>query len=292
MEIQWPLIIFTLFVSLGAGTFGAAGVLAGLKKGASIQLTSVIIAAIAIIIGGIASFMHLQHWDRAFNGFGNLTSGITQELIAIALFMVFAIIYVVLSRRGDIPVWAGWVAALISVAVVIVMASSYNMASRPVWNSPLLWLYYLSNAILLGGLVVSALLGVKKEDAGVPVKISLAGALLTVISLVGYLIYIPSVASKLASMGNYFDPNHPTKAMTDPAAALTGFASGDQALLFWGGAVVVGALIPLAVAFFSNKKQGSALIGLSLVGALCAVAGAICMRAVLYALGFSVFVFY
>jgi len=277
---------------LGAGTFGAAGVLAGLKKGASIQMTSVIIAVVSMVIGGIASFMHLQHWDRAFNGFGNLTSGITQELIAIAVFIVFAIVYLILSRRGDLPVWAGWVAAILSVAVVIVMANSYNMSSRPVWDTPLLWLYYLSNAILSGGLVTTALLGAKKEDAGISVKVSLAGGILSVVSLVGYLVYIPSVASKFTSVGNYFDPTHPTKAMTDPAAALTGFASGDQALLFWGGAVVVGALVPLVAAFLSNKKQGTSLIGLSLAGVLCALVGAICFRAILYALGFSVFVFY
>ena len=292
MEVQWPLVFFTLFISIGAGTFGVAGVLAGLKKGSSIQFLATITALVAIIIGGIASFLHLQHWDRAFNGFGHITSGITQELIAIAVLVIFAIIYLVLARRGEMPVWAGWVAALLAVIVVIVAALSYNMAARPVWNTPLLWLYYLSNAVLFGGLIVSLLLGLKKEAGEVAIKVSLVGAALTLVSLVGYLIYIPSIASRFTSVGNYFDPTHPTKAMIDPAAILSGFATGSEAMLFWGGAVIVGALIPLVAAILCNKKEGSFLIGVSLIGALCSIVGAICFRVVLYALGFSVFVFY
>ncbi|MDR1713844.1 MAG: dimethyl sulfoxide reductase anchor subunit, partial [Coriobacteriales bacterium] len=87
MELQWPLIIFTLFICLGAGTFCVAGLLAGLGKGEKLQLSAVVVALAAVVIGGIASFVHLQHWDRAFNGFGHLTSGITQELIAIVVFV-------------------------------------------------------------------------------------------------------------------------------------------------------------------------------------------------------------
>ena len=292
MAVQWPLVIFTLFVSIGAGIFGVAGVLAGLGKGASVQAAATVAALVAVVIGGVASFVHLQHWDRAFNGFGNLSSGITQELVAIAVFVVLAVAYLVLSRRGGAPAWAGWAAALVSAALVVVMANSYGMAARPVWDTPLLWLYYLSNAVLFGGLAVAALQGAKGEGGGLALKVALVGGALTAVALVGYLVYIPSTASMFSSVGNYFDPTHPTKAMTDPVAALSGFATGAQALPFWGGALALGAVAPLAVSLLSAKREGASLAGMASVGALCAVAGAVCFRVVLYALGFSVFVFY
>ncbi|MDR1185354.1 MAG: dimethyl sulfoxide reductase anchor subunit, partial [Coriobacteriales bacterium] len=236
MELQWPLMIFTLFVCLGAGTFGVAGLLAGLGRAREVQMPATVVSLVAIVIGGIASFLHLQHWDRIFNGFGHLTSGITQELIGIVIFVVFAVIYLVLARRGKIPAWAGWLALVISVALVIVMSLSYAMSARPVWDSPLLWLYYLAGAILSGALIVFILASVKKtEDTLIP-KIALAGAALTLVALIAYAIYIPSVASSFTSVGNYFDPTHPTKVMADPQGMLSGFLTGDQALLFWGGA--------------------------------------------------------
>ncbi|MDR3315722.1 MAG: dimethyl sulfoxide reductase anchor subunit, partial [Coriobacteriales bacterium] len=150
MELQWPLMIFTLFICLGAGTFGVAGLLTALKKAPGIQLPATLVALVAIVIGGIASFLHLQHWDRLFNGFGHLTSGITQELIGIVVLVAAAVVYLVLARRGELPVWAGALALVVSVALVVVMANSYTMEARPVWDTPLLWLYYLANAVLSG----------------------------------------------------------------------------------------------------------------------------------------------
>jgi DMSO reductase anchor subunit len=294
MELQWPLMIFTLFIALGAGTFGVAGLFAGLGKGERLQVPAVIVALVAVVIGGIASFVHLQHWDRAFNGFGHLSSGITQELIAIVAFVVVAVVYLVLSR-GKIPAWAGWLALAVSVILVVVMAHSYNMASRPVWDTPLLWLYYLANALLLGGLIVLVLAGVRGEDnkdSAFAAWIALAGGGVTVVALLAYAFLIPSLASSFTTVGNYFDPTQPTKEMADPVSALSGFLAGGQAALFWGGALIVGAAVPLAVAFLAGKKKGSVLIGAGALGAVCTLAGGVCFRMVLYALGYSVFVFY
>lgn len=295
MEPQWPLIVFTLLICLGAGVFGVAGVLAGLKKGATIQMTAVLISLVAVVLGGVASFLHLQHFDRAFNGFGHLTSGITQELIALAVFCIVAVIFMVLIRRGGVPVWAGWVAAAVSVAVVITMANSYTMAARPLWNSPLLWLYYLANAVLFGGLVVLILSFAKHTGASefsLSSKIALVGAGLSIVVLIGYAVFIPASSAAFTSVGNYFDPTHPTRAMADPQGVLSGFLSGDQALPFWGGALVVGALVPLVLVWLAGKRQKAGAVGFATLGIICALAGGLCFRVILYALGFSVLVFY
>jgi anaerobic dimethyl sulfoxide reductase subunit C (anchor subunit) len=73
---------------------------------------------------------------------------------------------------------------------------------------------------------------------------------------------------------------------------LSGFLTGDQALLFWGGARVVGALIPGVAAFLAMRQKGTTAAGIVSVAIVCALAGGLCFRVVLYALGFSVFVFY
>jgi DMSO reductase anchor subunit len=292
MELQWPLMIFTLLICLGAGSFAVAGLLAALKKSPEVQLPAVIAALVFVVAGGIASFLHLQHWDRAFNGFGHISSGITQELIGIAVFVIVAVIYLVLLRKGELPAWIGWIALGVSVLLVIVMSNSYNMAARPLWNTPLLWLYYLANAVLFGSLAVALIAAVKKTDAKLALQLSLAGGALTLVATAAYALYIPSTASAFTSVGSYFDPTHPTKAMADPAAALSGFLSGDLALLFWVGVVIAGVLIPLLLAFLALKKSATPLLALAAISLVVAIAGAVCFRVIFYALGFSVFVFY
>ena len=107
MELQWPLIIFTTLIAWSAGLFATMCILALKKEGFKAQMTAWIVAAVLLVVGGIAVFFHLQHWERIFNGFGHITSGITQELIFIVLMAVAAIIFLVLAvwtlrKRGAI----------------------------------------------------------------------------------------------------------------------------------------------------------------------------------------------
>ena len=83
MELQWPLILFTTLLAWAAGVFGAQCLYALRGQGTRAQMPALITSAALLVVGGIAVFFHLEHWERIFNGFGHLTSGITQELIAI-----------------------------------------------------------------------------------------------------------------------------------------------------------------------------------------------------------------
>ncbi|MDR0514435.1 MAG: dimethyl sulfoxide reductase anchor subunit [Coriobacteriaceae bacterium] len=293
METQYELVAFTLCVTLSAGIFGVGGVLAALKKGTEIQFIAPLIALIIAAIGGVASFTHLQRWERAFNGFGHLSSGITQEMIAMVVFCLIAVVYAILAKTNRLPSWAGWVAAFVSVALVVVMAHSYNVASRPAWDTPLLWLYYLSNAMLFGSLVCALLLEVKKsEDAQLAIKASFVGGALTAVAALAYCLFFSSAAGSFASIEFYFDPTEPTKAINDPASAFAQFATGPESLLFWVGVVVVGALVPMVASFLLNKQKGGAFIGIVSGGVLCGLVGGLCFRYILYALSYSVFVLY
>ena len=101
MELQWPLILFTTFLAWSAGVFGTQAIAALKGKFKKAQLPALITSFVLLVIGGIAVFFHLEHWERIFNGFGNITSGITQELIAIVVIVVIMVVYFIFIKKDD-----------------------------------------------------------------------------------------------------------------------------------------------------------------------------------------------
>ena len=290
MELQWPLILFTTLVAWSAGLFGTQALMAVFGVGKKAQVPAWVCSAVLLAAGGIAVFFHLEHWERIFNGFGHLTSGITQELIAIVVLAVVAIVYLVLMRKSDdgasVPKWLAWVSVALSVVLVAVMAHSYTMAARPAWDSALWILYVLGNACVLGPATFALLSALaaggprdqpaeRAADAGAP-----AG-----LAALAFAAFLQLSAGSFADVGLYFDPTHPTKAMADAAATVA-----SQAPLLWLGAVAVGAIVPLAAAFL-GRRTGNWKLWVP-VAIAAALVGAVCMRVVFYNLGLSVFMFY
>ena len=299
MELQWPLIIFTTLVAWSAGLFGTQALMAVFGVGKKAQVPAWVCSAVLLAAGGIAVFFHLEHWERIFNGFGHLTSGITQELIAIVVLAVAAVAYLVLMRKSDdgasVPKWLAWVAVALSVVLVAVMAHSYTMAARPAWDSVLWILYVLGNACVLGPATFLLVLAAggpgdqpadRAADAGAPAgRTALAGAALNALATLAFAAFLQLSAGSFADVGLYFDPTHPTKAMADAAATVA-----SQAPLLWLGAVAVGAFVPLAAAFMGRRTGSWKLWAPAAI--IAALVGAVCMRVVFYNLGLSVFMFY
>ena len=301
MELQWPLILFTTLVAWSAGLFGTQALMAVFGVGKKAQVPAWVASAVLLAAGGIAVFFHLEHWERIFNGFGHLTSGITQELIAIVVLAVAAVAYLVLMRKSDdgasVPKWLAWLSVALSVVLVAVMAHSYTMAARPAWDSALWILYVLGNACVLGPatfLLLSALAAGGPGDqpaeraagAGAPAGLAaLAGAAINALATLAFAAFLQLSAGSFADVGLYFDPTHPTKAMADAAATVA-----SQAPLLWLGAVAVGAIVPLAAAFLGRRTGNWKLWAPAAI--IAALVGAVCMRVVFYNLGLSVFMFY
>ncbi|MDR3037440.1 MAG: hypothetical protein LBU31_03420 [Coriobacteriales bacterium] len=290
MEIQWPLIVFTLFTCLAAGTFAIQGVLALLGKGARVQLPALIVSFVSLVVAGVASFTHLQHWERAFNGFGHITSGITQELIGIVVMVVAIVVYFVVSRKGEVPKWAGAVAVIVGIGMVIVMTTSYMMPARPVWSTPALYLYYFSQALLLGGVAVWTLASVQKDEdvTALGARVTALGGIVVIVALAVYAGVISSV--QLSEVGNYFDPTHPTKEMANTSDLLGELISGGAAAYFWVALIAGGVVSALLGILKWREAEGS--LAFAAVALICALAGGLAFRAALYVLGASVFVFY
>ena len=295
MELQWPLILFTTLVAWSAGTFGAQAVLALKGEGKEIQVPAVVASVVLLALSGIAVFFHLQHWERIFNGFGHITSGITQELIAIVVFVAVAVVYFAMLRKsadgGTVPRWLAVVAIAISAVLALVCAHSYMMAARPAWDTVVWPLVELGEAAALGALTVMAMLALKGGESKLGGLAAVAGSVASAVLSVALVAVWQASAGSFADVGYHFDPTTPTSPLLDVAAE-TNVLSGELAPLVWLGIVVVGALAPIACAALAHKKGGKSWLALGAAGVVCALVGCVALRVVFYELGLSVFMFY
>lgn len=290
MELQWPLIIFTTLMTWSAGLFATQCAFALKGEGKKAQMTAWITAAVLLVVGGVAVFFHLEHWDRIFNGFGHLSSGITQELIAIVVLAAVAIVYLVFLRKsedgGSVPQWIAIAGIAISVILICVMGHSYMMASLPAWNSVLQILSLLGAACIMGPATMVFIMALKGEAGGtIGAQATLAGSIVNVVTTVAYVAAMAIAGSSLISVGYNFDPTTPTAGLV--VTSVSPFAGSSLVVTVLA---IVFALIPAACAF-AGKKQG-AWKTWGAVAACSAVVGAVLLRIVFYQMGVSMFPFF
>lgn len=302
MEVQYPLVFFTLFLCLTAGVLTFQGWM--LFKGTGTRRfheVALIVELVALVAGGISSFLHLHHWERIFNGFGHLTSGITQELIGIVVtFIVMVIIFVMLRKstataeNGEhlVPKWVGILALVVGIAMGFVCAHSYFMVSRPAWSNFTLYLFYYSSEFILGAVGIWMVAAATKQDDAVTGQLArlsfIAGlASAAVILICGF--YYTTIS--FYDVGIAFHTTNPTAPAADPTGTLASPIMGSQALLFWGGAIVVGSLVAAVLGFLKWRKPQGAL-PYAVISLVCALAGGICFRIVLYAVGVAYYVYF
>lgn len=298
MELHWPLILFTAFIAWSAGLFAAQGVFALKKEAPRAQLPALVVSVVLLVIGGLAVFTHLQHWERIFNGFGNPTSGITQELVCIVLMLVVMVVFFALVRKGEgsVPAWLSVAAIVVSVLTAGVTAHSYMMVARPAWDS-VLWITCLvGNACVLGPLtfiLVDAF--ASKGEGEKPVFFgvaSVAGSIINLVTSLAYVVFLAFVGSAFDSVNYFYDPVEPMREMADPSAVANVFSS-EYALLLWGGVVFVGAVVPVVASFLGKKKNTAPdWKTWSVVGLVAAVVGALCLRVLFFEMGLSVYMYY
>lgn len=298
MELQWPLILFTSLLAWAAGTFAMQGVLAIQQRSYRAQLPTLITAFAIMAVGGVAVMFHLQHPLRIFNGFGHITSGITQELIAVVLVgLVMVVYFAQLRRRGDnlVPKWVGVLAIVTGIILIIAMGHSYMMASRPVWDSVLQILSLFGAAFVLGPATVAVCLAICKDDVSVVMPAMLAGAAVNLVTTVAYLVFMAAAQANYTDIGYYYDPTQLARGMID-FQAVTGLFAGERAILTAAtivcavAAVVIAALIQRKFGKDSGKAQLVKVLGIALV--VLGVATAILLRVVFYDLGLTVYMFY
>ena len=118
MEIQWPLLIFSVLLGVTSGSFVflAVGELRGEFR--DVRFAGALIALICLAVGGCVSVLHMGHPERATHLLGNLGSGLSKELFVVAIMGIVALIYLVLAKK-DYPT-ASKVSGVLIMAVTTV----------------------------------------------------------------------------------------------------------------------------------------------------------------------------
>lgn len=296
MELQWPLIIFTTFIAWSAGAFGAQGILAIKGERFKAQLPLLVTSFVIMAVGGIAVFFHLEHWERIFNGFGHITSGITQELIGIILMVIVMVVYFAqLRRRNDnsVPAWCGVLALVVAVILVIAMGHSYVMAARPAWESIIQICSLLGAACLLGPATAAVVMAFCGDDPKPCALTLLIGSIVNAAATILYLFEMGGMANNLTSVGYYYDPTQIARGMIDVDAA-TGLLAGSRMGLVIAIVVCVLAAIVCALALKVKAPAADLRLwkGLGIVTVVLGVAAAMILRIVFYELGIAIYMFF
>lgn len=285
MGVQWPLLVFSVCVGVASGMFVFLGL--GELKGSfkKVRFQGALISLIVLAIGGCISVLHMGHPERAVHLLGNLGSGLSKELFIVAAMGIVALVYLVLAKK-DYPKASkvfGVIGAVLGLILPFICGASYLIAARPAWDSFTLPLMYLGAGLAMGTLLMCALVLLKGADAKeskLAVTVAFAGVVIMVITSLAYVAWIALA------------PNQ------DPSRSIQRLVAGDLAVMFWIGVVIVGILVPLALAVLcfvndvvKNKEGELANPKNTAIMCLCAFActgvGAVVLRVIMYAVGTS-----
>jgi anaerobic dimethyl sulfoxide reductase subunit C (anchor subunit) len=261
METQWPLVAFTLLAGSGAGVLAFSGISEFFDIQKRTRSAALIAALVLLVAGGIASVFHLGHPANVMSAAGRLFSGspISLELLFLGLAVVVAAVYLVVARRGGKALKGiGVAAVIVSLALAYACGHGYEViGSRPGWATPALGFAYCASGLTVGGFLFLALTVALKEDAAAVRKLAAVAAAVAAVETVAFVAYGLSVPL------------------------------GENALLFWGGAVIVGGIVAVLAgsALFARQSLGA----LSYVGLAAALVGGVCFRVLMWALGSPAF---
>lgn len=279
MAIQWPLLIFSVLLSVSSGAMIFAGI--GEIKGRfkNVRFILGVVAFAAVAVGGCASAFHLGHPERALHILGNMGSAFSRELFAVGAMAVVSLVYAVLAKKsfeGAAKVF-GIIGAVVGVVLPLVAGATYVMAARPVWDTFLLPVMFLGTGVGMGFLLACALVFMKgdEDDKRFALTLALAGVVVMAVAMVLYVAWIAMAPH------------------ADESRSIMRLVAGDLALAFWLGVVVVGIVAPIAVVVLVRKKlaaNGAAdsAAGMLWAAFVCAIAGNVALRVIMYLVATSV----
>lgn len=266
MDIQWSLVLFTALTGLGGMLFLLICLNTLLGKTDKGEFEGAIVSVVLLAVGGLASVTHLSHPDRMLNALQHPTSGIFTEAVLVGVLAVCAVIFILMIKR-DIRGGALKAISVVGIILGILMAfmagQSYLMAAIPAWNTELLPLGYLGTAAAEGAAAYLLLIGCKKADEA-------ALKFYSVILLVAGCLALITSALYAAVCGAFADPL---------AAALAACS------------LVCGGVAPALFGYVGMKKPLSVKT-LAAIALVCAFAGAISYRCLMWAVGVNLYGFF
>lgn len=286
MEVQWPLLVFSVFLGITSGIFIFLGIGEVKAKFKEIRFLGSLIALILLAVGGCVSVLHMGHPERAMNLLGNLGSGLSKELFVTGLMGIVAFIYVLLARK-DYPSASklfGIIGAVIGIVLPVIAGSSYMVAARPAWDSFTVPLMFLGTGIGLGFALMALLVffkGDTEKDGTFALRLALIGFVIAAVTVLAYVVWIAMAPYQAASR------------------SIMRLVAGDLSVLFWLFVVIVGFAAPIILTVLARKSQGKNASGDGLpnpkdivrylsIAFACSVIGSVVIRVIMYAVGTSV----
>lgn len=254
MAIQWPLVIFSLFAGCGGATLAFAGLSEILGVGAKARVPAAACALALLVAGGCASVLHLGQPANIMAAATNIFSfsGISVELILLGLNVIVGIVYLVV-KRGENEGAAkavGIVGIVTGLAMAFAVGNGYVMMAQPLWDTATLPLGYLGSGLAMGGTLFLSLMVLREGgEAGVRKVLPFVLAA-TIVQTVAFLAYGLAVAFAV------------------------------DALLFWGGAVLVGSVGAIVCVALTPRMSSLAYAAL-----ICTLIGGVCFRALMWVVG-------
>lgn len=259
MEIQWPLTLFSLLAGSGGGIMlcVAIGELRGSMRKTNGVAALVAIAVIAL--GGCFSMLHLAHPQNVMAAVTNLGSfsGISLELIFLAMTAIAAVIYAVMVFRDMGSAQAQKAVAVIAGVLGLILSyvcgHGYVIEAQAAWDTETLAFAYAGTSLAVGVfayLVVADTQGEEREGRTALGVVALVLPALSLIAVVAYLLVC--------------GPERLATAI--PAVLVT----------------VLAAAASLVLAFLTRENTNRALLWAGLV---CAVVAGLCLRILMWQVG-------
>ncbi len=278
------LVACDLFLAgLGAWTFIFATLA---RKGEGLskdRFVGMIVAFVTVALGAVILAVDAQGGMRDplkfFNLISNLGSVMAWGVIFISLFLLGTFVCIVMmAMKRAVPRALEVVVCVIGLCVSLYTGVLLGSAAAfPLWNIVALPVAFLFSAAYAGyaayGLV--ARLAGEGEAGGLAEKLHL-GIALPVLAGAAIAVVLAVAASVQGSAG------------IAAQASVAGIVSGDYAVVFWLGVVVVGLVAPLACNIAAKKAPGSAG-ALKIAEYVCIVIGAFAFRYVIVVAAVAIF---
>lgn len=275
MAVEWSLLIYSVLVGIAIGPFAVMALTGCISSDKALCKWGSLTGLVAIALGGVAAFTHLKAPGNVTYIFTNLGSAMGLEMLGTVITGLIAALF---AAQVWFDFWpsgrrtVAWIGLAVSVISTLLLGHMYMLPARPMWNTWLLPLTFLTTSVVAGLVVMIVLASVLPAEDEADDRMPLIGTLSQ--WLLGALVAngIVAVAYFLAS------------------GAGSRLFAGDLALGFWLGLVVVGIILPIAVVMFSRRstpklEQVQALMALNLVLVL---ASAIAVRVMIFGLGTTV----
>lgn len=261
MDIQWPLVLFSLLAGTGGSLFAFVGLSEFLGGSSKVRDAGSIVAMALLVLGGCFSVLHLASPLHAISAVTNLLSfsGISIELMLLGANFVVMLAYVLVRKRSNATTPVKVLAVLgivLGLMLGFFCGHGYVLEGQPTWNSETLPVAYLGTSLACGAFLygtIVALKGDEKEFGGKLGVFTLGAAIVGAIGLVAYVVFLGIDAAS------------------------------SQALVLWGGVIALGIVATLvigALGAFGGGKMPAIVVGVS--GLACAFVGGLAVRSLMW----------